>query len=261
MLAKRRQSVILTEIRRHGSVRVGELSSRFGVSDMTIRRDLSELARQGLVEKVHGGALLSGPAGTVEPGFEAKAEWEPEAKEDIARAAAALVRPGTAVALSAGTTTHALARHLLRISRLTVVTNSVRVADVFEDARRRDRGGATVVLTGGVRTPSDALVGPMAELALRDLHVDLLFLGCHGIDPEAGLTTPNIAESETNRALIGCAGRVVVLADHSKWGVVALSGFAGVRDVDVLITDGGMPSEVREVAVERLSDVIIASGE
>jgi DeoR/GlpR family transcriptional regulator of sugar metabolism len=258
VLAKRRQSVILTEIRRSGSVRVGELSSRFGVSDMTIRRDLTELARQGLVEKVHGGALLCGRPGTVEPGFDAKAEWEPEAKDAIARAAAALVRPGSAVALSAGTTTHALARQLLRVPRLTVVTNSVRVADVFEESRRRDRGGATVVLTGGVRTPSDALVGPFSALALRDLHVDLLFLGCHGVDPEAGLTTPNLAESETNRALIGCAGRVVVVADHSKFGVVALSGFAALTDVDILITDEGLPRPARTNVADHIGDLIIA---
>ncbi|MEZ0069123.1 DeoR/GlpR family transcriptional regulator of sugar metabolism [Streptacidiphilus sp. MAP12-20] len=257
MLAKRRQSVILAEIRRSGSVRVGELSTRFGVSDMTIRRDLSELARLGLVEKVHGGALQAGDAGSVEPGFEAKTEWEPEAKDEIAQLASGLVRPGTAIALSAGTTTHALARHLLRVQRLTVVTNSVRVADVFEEARRPGRTGPTVVLTGGVRTPSDALVGPMASLALHDLHVDQLFMGCHGLDPEAGLTTPNLAEAETNRALIACAGRVVVLADHSKWGMVSLSSYAPLSAVDTLITDAAMPPEVRELAAAAVGRLLV----
>ena len=258
MLAKRRQSVILAEIRRSGSVRVGELSARFGVSDMTIRRDLAELARLGLVEKVHGGALHADGAGGVEPGFDAKQEWEPEAKDEIAQLAAQLVRPGTAIALSAGTTTRAFARHLLRVERLTVVTNSVRVAEVFAEARRPGRPGPTVVLTGGVRTPSDALVGPMAALALDDLHVDQLFLGCHGVDPTAGLTTPNLAEAETNRALIGCAGRVVVLADHSKWGVVSLSSYAPLSAVDTLVTDAELPPEAREQASAAVGRVLVA---
>jgi len=259
MLAKRRQSVILAEVRRAGSVRVGELSLHFGVSDMTIRRDLSDLARQGLVEKVHGGALLSDAVSRIEPGFEAKTEWDPEAKDEIARTAAALVRPGTAIALSAGTTTHALARHLLRVQRLTVVTNSVRVADVFEEARRPGRTGPVVVLTGGVRTPSDALVGPIAALALHDLHVDQLFMGCHGIDPDAGLTTPNLAESETNRALMECASQVVVLADHTKWGMVSLSSYAPLSAVDTLITDEAMPEATREAAAATVGRLVVAA--
>jgi len=259
MLAKRRQSVILAEVRRAGSVRVGELSLHFGVSDMTIRRDLSDLARQGLVEKVHGGALLSDAVSRIEPGFEAKTEWDPEAKDEIARTAAALVRPGTAIALSAGTTTHALARHLLRVQRLTVVTNSVRVADVFEEARRPGRTGPVVVLTGGVRTPSDALVGPIAALALHDLHVDQLFMGCHGIDPDAGLTTPNLAESETNRALMECASQVVVLADHTKWGMVSLSSYAPLSAVDTLVTDEAMPAGTREAAASTVGRLVVAA--
>ena len=97
---------------------------------------------------------------------------------------------------------------------LTVVTNSPPVAELLHD-----RGGddLTVILTGGVRTPSNALVGPVAVAALRTLHVDTLFLGVHGIDERAGLTTPNLVEAETNRALVACARRVVVCADHSKW--------------------------------------------
>ncbi|WP_037574995.1 DeoR/GlpR family DNA-binding transcription regulator [Phaeacidiphilus oryzae] len=267
LLARRRQSAILAEIRTIGSVRVAELSARYRVSEMTIRRDLAALARQGLVEKVHGGALLSG-SGTgagraVEPGFEAKSSWAPAAKEEIARAAAALAVPGSAVALSAGTTTRALARHLAGVPRLTVVTNSVRVAEALEEeaGRRPEGDGATVVLTGGVRTPSDALVGPIAELALHELHVDLLFTGCHGIDPSAGLTTPNLAEAETNRALVGCAGRVVAVADHSKWGVVSLSSFVSLSGVDTLVTDADLAEPARRAARDHVRRLIVADAD
>ncbi|MEU8352652.1 DeoR/GlpR family DNA-binding transcription regulator, partial [Streptomyces sp. NPDC048845] len=142
LLAEQRRALILDEVRRRGGVRVNELTRRLSVSDMTVRRDLDVLARQGMVEKVHGGAVPVAEASSHEPGFEAKSSLEPGAKESIARAAAALVAPGSAIALSGGTTTFALAHHLLDVPELTVVTNSVRVADVFHAARRTAPGGA-----------------------------------------------------------------------------------------------------------------------
>lgn len=142
LLAEQRRALILDEVRRRGGVRVNELTRKLNVSDMTIRRDLDALARQGVIEKVHGGAVPVVEASTHEPGFEAKSALELSAKEDIARAAAALAVPGSAIALSGGTTTFALARHLLDVPDLTVVTNSVRVADVFHDAQRPAGGAA-----------------------------------------------------------------------------------------------------------------------
>jgi DeoR/GlpR family transcriptional regulator of sugar metabolism len=201
-------------------------------------------------------------ASTHEPGFEAKSGLELTAKEDIARAAAKLVTPGTAIALSGGTTTYALAQHLLEVPDLTVVTNSVRVADVFHAAQRTSgqrQGAATVVLTGGVRTPSDSLVGPVADQAIAALHFDLLFLGVHGISVEAGLSTPNLAEAETNRRLVHSARRVVVVADHTKWGTVGLSSFAALEQVDTLVTDAGLPAEARAEISEHLR--VIVAGE
>ena len=118
---------------------------------------------------------------------------------------------------------------------LTIVTNSLRVADLFAGNRGPD--GASVVVTGGMRATSDALVGPVADLTIGSLHFDTLFLGCTGIDAEVGLTTPNLAEAETNRSLIKVARRVVVLADHTKWGVVSLASFATLDEVNVLVTD------------------------
>src|SRR6266566_3117233 len=245
MLARHRQSLILEDIRRTGSARVSDLTQRLGVSDMTIRRDLEVLARSGLVEKVHGGAVLPGAPRSHEPGFEAKSSLEQPAKAAIAAAAASLVTPGSAIGLSAGTTTFALAEQLLGIPGLTIVTNSVREL--------------SVVLTGGARTPSDALVGPVADLTIRSLHLDTLFLGCHGIDPTAGLTTPNLAEAETNRAFVKAARKVTVIADHTKWGIVGLSSFADLDDVDTLIIDGGLPDEARTALADRVGQLIIAN--
>jgi DeoR/GlpR family transcriptional regulator of sugar metabolism len=260
MLARHRQSLIVQELRRTGSARVSELTQRLGVSDMTVRRDLDALARIGLVEKVHGGAVLPGAPSSHEPGFEAKSARQQEAKDAIAKTAAQLVSPGTAIALSAGTTTFALARLLRDVPGLTIVTNSLRVASLLEEPLLGGygSGGPVVVLTGGLRTPSDALVGPVADLAIRSLHVDELFLGCHGIDPMAGLTTPNLAESETNRAFVQAARRVTVMADHTKWGVVGLSSFAGLGDVDTLVTDAELPAEARALLGERVGKLLIA---
>jgi DeoR/GlpR family transcriptional regulator of sugar metabolism len=260
LLAEQRRALILDEVRRRGGVRVNELTRKLGVSDMTVRRDLDALARQGVLEKVHGGAVPVVEASTHEPGFEAKSGLELTAKEDIARAAAKLVTPGTAIALSGGTTTYALAQQLLEVPDLTVVTNSVRVADVFHAAQRTSgsqrQGAATVVLTGGVRTPSDSLVGPVADQAIAALHFDLLFLGVHGISVEAGLSTPNLAEAETNRRLVHSARRVVVVADHTKWGTVGLSSFAALDQVDTLVTDAGLPAEARAEISEHLRVVV-----
>ncbi|MBA4860660.1 DeoR/GlpR transcriptional regulator [Streptomyces sp. PSKA54] len=261
LLAEQRRALILDEVRRRGGVRVNELTRKLGVSDMTVRRDLDTLARQGVIEKVHGGAVPVVEASTHEPGFEAKSGLELTAKEDIARTAAALVTPGSAIALSGGTTTYALAQHLLDVPDLTVVTNSVRVADVFHSAQRssgQSQGAATVVLTGGVRTPSDSLVGPVADQAIAALHFDMLFLGVHGISVEAGLSTPNLAEAETNRRLVHSARRVIVVADHTKWGTVGLSSFAALEQVDTLVTDSGLPREAREEISEHLHRLVVA---
>lgn len=256
MLARQRQARIVDEVRRHGGVRVSDLTSLLEVSDMTVRRDLEELERQGLLQKVHGGAVP--PSNSAEePGFEAKSAREQQEKHALAAAAAALVRPGQALAISAGTTTRALAATLSAVPDITVVTNSVRVAEAFEPAARSS--GRTVMLTGGVRTPSDALVGPLADAAIRSLHVDVLFLGVHGMHPVAGFTTPNLAEAETNRAFLAHTQKVIVVADHTKWRTVGLASFGPLSAADVLITDDRLDREARMVLDEAVGELIVAA--
>jgi DeoR/GlpR family transcriptional regulator of sugar metabolism len=247
--------VILEELGHLGAVRVSLLVTRLGVSDMTVRRDLDSLARRGLLIKVHGGAVAIGGRSIDEPGFEAKAVRAQGEKDAIAHAATALVSPGAAVGISAGTTTWTLA-HLVRdIPGLTVVTNSMRVADVVLASGRSDQ---TVVVTGGIRTPSDALVGPVAVAALRTLHLDVVFLGVHGVDERSGFTTPNLMESETNRALAEAGRRLVVVADHTKWGMVGLSTIVPLEAADVVVTDDAMPGDALAVLESRCGQVIVA---
>ncbi len=256
MLARQRQARILEQVQRDGGVRVSELTRILGVSDMTVRRDLDVLAADGLVEKVHGGATAIDDIATDEPGFEAKSAREQAEKHAIAVAAAGLVRSGTAIAVTAGTTTWALARRLGEVSDLTIVTNSVRVADELHHRGRRDH---SVILTGGLRTPSDALVGPVAEAAIRSLHVDQVFMGVHGMDERSGFTTPNLMEASTNRAFAESARRLVVLADHTKWGVVGLSQIVPLHAADTLVTDDRLPQGPRTVVDTLCGHVVYVS--
>jgi DeoR/GlpR family transcriptional regulator of sugar metabolism len=254
MLAQQRQTAILDLVRRHGGVRVSQLVRQFGVSDMTIRRDLEALADRGLVDKVHGGATIAGPGSTEEPGFDAKSVRQRNEKAAIVERAAKLIEPHTAVALSAGTTTAALAAHLVDVPGLTIVTNSIPVADTLYHAGRPDQ---TVVLTGGIRTPSDALAGPVAEAAISSLNVDVLFLGVHGMSPRTGFTTPNLMEAGTNRLMVSAARRLVVLADHTKWEMVGIATITPLDEADILITDIGLAAEARVQLAERVGELIV----
>jgi DeoR family transcriptional regulator, fructose operon transcriptional repressor len=248
VLAAARQSQIMSQVRRHGIARVAELADALGVSEMTIRRDIDVLVRSALLQKVHGGAKIPGTLSTDEPGFAKKSVREEAEKAAIAREALSFVTPGSAIGLSAGTTTWTLAKSLVQLKGLTIVTNSIQVADVFYRTSAHGTGPRnSVILTGGERTPSDALVGPIAISALQQLHLDVLFLGVHGIDERAGFTTPNLLEAETNRAFAATARRVVVVADHTKWGTVGMSTIAKLDEVDVLVTDDGLPDAAREL--------------
>jgi DeoR/GlpR family transcriptional regulator of sugar metabolism len=254
VLAQQRQASILDRVRRHGGARVADLVRVLGVSDMTIRRDIEALAERGLVAKVHGGAIAVEGA-TDEPGYDAKSEQQTREKIAIARAAATLVKDGSAVGISAGTTTAVLARELIGVPELTVVTNSIPVADVFYHEGRADQ---TVVLTGGTRTPSDALVGPVAQGAAARINLDLLFLGVHGMNARSGFTTPNLSEADTNRALVAAARRLVVLADSTKWDLIGIATMAALSDAHVLVTDAGLPDEARVELGLHVGELIIA---
>jgi DeoR/GlpR family transcriptional regulator of sugar metabolism len=254
LLARQRHAYILERVTADGGVRVADLARDLGVSDMTVRRDLELLDERGLLEKVHGGATAAAGSALFEPGFATKSALRQVEKEAIADAAAAMVEPRMAVAISAGSTTFAIAQRLADVVGLTVVTNAVRIADVLHDTGLK---GQTIILTGGMRTPSDALVGPFAVAALKMVHVDIVFMGVHGMDPRSGYTSPNLLEAETDRALIDAGRRLVVAADHTKWGVVGLSSIARLDEAQVLITDSGLSPEAREVLAAAVPEVVI----
>lgn len=245
----------MSQVRRAGVARVAELAQQLDVSEMTVRRDLDALHDAGLLVKVHGGATVRYEHSTDEPGFEAKLSRNIDEKRAIAASAAMLIGPGTSVGITAGTTTAQLASELVTVPGLTVVTNSIRVADVFHAQPRPDR---TVVLIGGERTPSDALVGPVAVASLSSFHLDIVCMGVHGMHERAGFTTPNLREAETNRAFVTAASELVVLADHTKWGVTGLTTMASLDEAAVVVTDDLLGEHARCVLAEHAERVILS---
>ncbi|HEY8346487.1 MAG TPA: DeoR/GlpR family DNA-binding transcription regulator [Symbiobacteriaceae bacterium] len=253
MLAAQRKRMILTLLEQQQHLRVSEIAALLGISEVTARKDLRELEAEGLLRRVHGGAVTPGYA-ALEPSLADKASQNLEEKRQIAQCAARLVQDGQVVALNAGTTTLEVARRLAARSNLTVVTNAVNIG-----AELAGRPGIRLILTGGiVRERSFAMVGPLAEQTLRELRTDLAIIGINGIDPHYGLTTPDVVEAATNRALIQSARQVVVVADHSKFGQVSLSRICPMDQVDVVITDSATPARYREALEQQGIRVILA---
>lgn len=256
MLAAQRKARILEEVSISGAKRITDLADSLGVSEVTIRRDVEQLSNQGLVDKVHGGVTANSLSSTVEPPFSFNSLKEQAAKDAMAALAATLVKPGQAIALMGGSSVYALAKRLRDVPALTIVTNSVPISDLFAQNPRADQ---TVVLTGGVRTPTDSLVGNIASEVFSRFNLDLVFMGTHGMDSEFGFSSPNLVEAETNREVIRRAAKFVVLADHTKWGVRGFTSFANFESADIVITTQGLSKTARETLSKAVKDVRIAN--
>jgi DeoR family transcriptional regulator, fructose operon transcriptional repressor len=236
-LAAERLNQILTMLRSQRVVRVDELSDNLGVSAATVRRDLLRLSHGGAARKVHGGAVAM-DGRPEEPLFDDKAASATEQKERIAAAARKFIPNSQSVFLDGGSTVLALARQLVGESKLTVVTNSLRVAALFAS------GGPRMILTGGeFRGLSQTLVGYLTRPLLEQIRVDIAFIGTIGLTPAEGLTTTDPREAETKELVMSHAKKVIVLADSSKIGISSFVRFGGWNQVDVLITDTGAPRE------------------
>jgi DeoR/GlpR family transcriptional regulator of sugar metabolism len=257
MLAAERRGAILRALRSGGAVRVADLAAELAVSEMTVRRDLDTLDAQDLLRKVHGGAVTRHNRGE-EPRSAEKAGQQLAEKAAIAAIAAATVEDGMTIAIGAGTTTTELARHLRTRPSITVVTNSINIFQELTDPTVDGADAPLVYLSGGVRTPSNALVGPVADAAIASFRVDATYLGVHGFDVNAGLTSPNIAEAQTNRTLIEIGGHVVMLADHTKYREVGACVFARLRQVHTMISDDGLTADDRALIDSHVGELLIA---
>ena len=242
-----RLAVILERLSENGGVGVTELASDLGASPATVRRDLRLLEEQRLLSRTHGGAIAHGVL--YELPLRYRSARHGEEKQRIAAAVAELVSEGMVVGLTGGTTTTEVARALSGRRGLTIVTNSLSIA-----AELAVRPNLKLVVTGGVARPeSYELIGPLAEASLTGLNLDLAIVGVDGISPQAGLTTHHETEASTNRALIDCAVRTVVVADSSKIGRTAFARIVEIARADELITDAaadpGELARLREAGI------------
>ena len=234
MFAAERRQVILELVRTTGAVSLRELAAIVKTSEVTVRRDLRFLEQEGLLARRHGGAVATDRP-SYEPTYTEKTHVASEEKAAIARMAATLVRPGDAVVIGAGTTTQALARQLVRLAELTVVTNSLLVAQVLARAH-----GVDVILPGGMlRGSIFALVGSAAEQGIAGLRVQRAFLSGNGLSAARGLSTPNAAVAAVDSAMAAIADEVVVVADHTKIGVDTMVQTVAPEHITHVVTDRG----------------------
>ena len=229
MLAAQRRRLIFTMLQNQGNIGVSELASRFGVSPMTIRRDLEYLEARQLASRTHGGALLAGDMASEWP-HRFKTHAHSVEKQRLAVVATSVVRPGSTIILDAGSTTLEIGRRLKEIKPLTVVTNDIIIARELAD-----EDGITVICTGGeVRRDVYSLDGPFTEWLLQQMHVDLAFIGCDGFDQSSGAMTKTQTKITVKQKMIQAAHRAFLVADWTKYGhrtfltIVPLSAFHAV---------------------------------
>ncbi len=254
MYAEERQQAIADLVTERGRLSVNALATQYAVTTETVRRDLSVLERAGVVRRVHGGAVPAAALGALEPQVGERDLAFAEEKDRIARRAVALLPPaGGSILLDAGTTTARLATLIPRDRPLTVVTNAVPVA-----ARLAGVAGIDLhLLPGRVRPTTHAAVGEDTVEALARLKVDVAFVGTNGLSPDHGLSTPDHAEAAAKRAIVAAAHQVVVLVDSSKIGQEHTVRFAVLRDVDVVVTDGGIaPADLKSLRRHHVEVVV-----
>jgi len=236
LLNEERRREILGILHRDGRVLVKDLARHFRISQVTIRKDLEILDGRGDIQRIHGGALPVEAGALLDPTLCEKEKLHRREKTQIAHAAVRLVEEGQSVLLDSGTTTTAIARALKDMAQLTVITNAINIAAELAGTH------VEVILTGGMlRRNSFSLVGPLAERTLRQLSADILFLGVDGFDTKTGLFTPNLLESEVNRAMVDIALRTIAVCDSSKFGRRSLCNIMPVTAVHEVITDKQIP--------------------
>ena len=253
--ADERQADIARFVEEHGRARVTELADRFGVSTVTIRKDLDTLAEGGHVIRTHGGAIAPRVRGK-DLAYDVRDRMQLDEKAVIGQLAAARVTDGESILVDASTTGLYLARELRARTpgqSLTIVTNSIRIAT--ELAARPD---ITVLLMGGrVRGRSLSLVGQLGDAVLRRVNVQKAFLGAAGFTLEEGLTETTEEEAQIKRAMVAAAREVYALVDNSKWGRVASATFCRPDELTGVFGDAGAPREMVRALEQRGIEVML----
>jgi DeoR family transcriptional regulator of aga operon len=254
LLIEERRRRILDRLNQQQRVTVGELVDEFRISAVTIRGDLDALDQRGVLVRSHGGAVKRLDPQRDYP-LKVKETLHHAAKVRIGQAAALLIQPNQKIILDSGTTTAEIARHIKdsKLRPLTVITNALNIAMELANLSQ-----VSVVMLGGMlRQMSYSLVGPHAEQVLSDLNADHAFLGVDGLDPEAGLTTPDVLEAKLNALMIRISRQATVVADSSKFGQRSLSLIAKVESIGRVITDDKAAPDMVAALKARNVEVIL----
>ncbi|MGC8203758.1 DeoR/GlpR family DNA-binding transcription regulator [Aliiroseovarius sp. PTFE2010] len=247
-----RHPEILAIARRHGRVTVEGLAAHFNVTLQTIRRDLSELADAGWLERVHGGAIL--PSGTVNIGYEERRSLNPQAKKAIARACAARVPENISLFLNIGTSTESVAQELRHHRNLLVVTNNMNVANILVS-----NPDCEIVVTGGnLRRADGGLVGNLAAETIRQFKFDLAIVGCSALDTDGDMLDFDIQEVGVSQAILRQSRQTFLVSDHSKLARTAPARIASLSEIDTFFTDQPLPDALARRCGDWGTEVVIA---
>lgn len=251
MLTSQRKQELLASLKKTGQIIAKDMSIAMGVSEDTIRRDLRELAREGLLQRVHGGALPASPAVA---DFAGRERLRHDGKVAIGAAAAAMIEPGQVVILDGGTTAREVARHIPLDLKATIVTHSPTIA-----LELVNHPNVEVILIGGrFFKHSVVAVGAVAIEAIRQIRADLFFLGVTGVHPQTGLTTGDYEEAAIKRALSRAAAETIVLASAEKLNAASPYAVIGLNEVNGILTERSLDDELVKPYVERGITVIRA---
>ena len=248
-----RREKIVGLLRSNGSVQVYPLAKMFGVSAVTIRKDLKFLEQRGVASRAYGGAILNEVVPTTENAVNLKQKLNSEKKGSIAKAAAAFVAEGESLILDSGTTTNQMVPYLRDFEALTVVTNDLLAVTQLSDCANVE----LIVLGGTLRRKSMFFHGQQAERALKELHVDKLFLGVDGFHMQKGVTTHFEPEATLNRMMCKASTEIIVVTDSSKFGNICLHNIVEPNEISKLITDDGIPQEYYDGLVSMGIEVIV----
>ncbi|HWA96571.1 MAG TPA: DeoR/GlpR family DNA-binding transcription regulator [Terracidiphilus sp.] len=252
MMAEERRTQILQILRSAGRVRVNELVTQFNTSAVTIRNDLNELAKRGLVQRSHGGAML--PDSILrEPPVNERLKANAEEKRRIGTMAASMIRDGETIILDSGTTTLEIARQIKKKRGLHIITSGVNIAAELLDAR-----DSQVFIVGGtVRGESASISGRLAEEMFDQFSADKLFLSGAGCDPNFGVSGANLEEAMVNRAMLRIAREIILVADATKFSKRGMSRITSFSEIDIVISDTSLSEDIQSKVREHGCSLIL----
>lgn len=254
MFTKERRAGILKMLENNQEVLVTTLAHEFDTSEVTIRKDLTELQRRNLLIRTRGGAIrVPNTRNDIDTSVDKKRLFNFKEKRAIGRLAATLIEDGDTIMIDSGSTTLEIAKNLDRFHDLTIITSAINIA---MELLRYDRFNI-IMLGGHLRKTSHSVVGPMVETTLRILYCDKLFIGIDSFTPE-GISTPNIEEANTNQTMISRARQTIAVCDSSKFGKRSLAHIASLNEISTVVTDSGLNAETQRMLVEHGVKVMIA---